>query len=739
MLTRFPFYKQRDAMDCGPTCLMMVAAFYGKNYTLPFLREHCHLSREGVSAAGIEMGAEAIGLKVAAAKVPFFGDDENPNLRQAPLPAIVHWNQEHFVVVFEATNSHVWISDPASGRFKLKRRDFEKSWIADDNKGVVIVFETTPEFYNKDNPTPIDKKKFSYIFQYLRPHRWLIFQMLLGMGVVSVFNIIAPFLTQSIVDTGIQNQNIGFVTLILIAQLVIFISQTSVSFIQNRILLSIGTRINIALMADFLIKLMRLPLSFFDTKMMGDIMQRLADQGRIESFLTQSSLSIVFSSINFLIFSGILLFFSPTIFLVFAVAAVCYTLWIVFFMRLRKALDYKRFNAMGQNQDNLYEMIQAMQEIKLQNSEKKHRQKWASTQNELFNISQKSLVLGQWQESGASLFNQGKDFIITAIAAQAVIKGEMSLGQMMATQYMVGQLNAPLQQFMGFLRSWQDAKISLERLGEIHDAPDEDALMGSTSTLEMSRFTYEANRDQDVHLENISFKYNELNDYALKDINLTLPHGKVTAIVGTSGSGKTTLVKLLLGFYGPTKGKIKLGGINLNNIHPKVWRSHCGAVMQDGFIFSKTLADNVAESEDYTDKAKLLKAVHIANIQEFIETLPYAYNTALGSKGSGISQGQRQRLLIARAVYKDPDFLFFDEATNALDANNEKVIVENLNAFFKNRTVVVVAHRLSTVKNADQIVVMEKGEIVEIGTHEELVILRGAYYELVKNQLELGS
>jgi ATP-binding cassette, subfamily B, bacterial len=739
MLKHYPFYKQRDAMDCGPTCLMMVAAYHGKNYTLPYLREHCHLSREGVSAAGIEMGAEAIGLNVVTSKVPFFGDDENANLRQAPFPVIVHWNQQHFVVVYNANNSHVWIGDPASGIFKLKRRDFEKSWISDDNKGVAIIFETTPEFYNKDNPTPIDKKRFSYIFQYLRPHRWLIFQMLLGMAVVSVFNIIAPFLTQSIVDMGIQNQNIGFVTLILIAQLVIFVSQTSVSFIQNRILLSIGTRINIALMADFLIKLMRLPLSFFDAKMMGDIMQRLSDQSRIESFLTQSSLSIIFTSINFLIYSCILLFYNLTVFLVFAIAAVCYTLWIVFFMRRRKELDYKRFNQMGQNQSVIYEMIQAIQEIKLQGSEKKHRQKWATTQYQLFNISQKSLVLGQWQGAGASFFNQGKDFIITAIAAQAVIKGEMSLGQMMAMQYMVGQLNAPLQQFMSFLRSLQDAKISLERLGEIHDAPDEDDLMGSTVTPEMSKFTYEANRNQDVHLENISFKYNELNDYALKDINLTLPHGKVTAIVGTSGSGKTTLVKLLLGFYKPKKGKIKLGGINLNNISQRTWRSHCGAVMQDGFIFSNSLADNVAESEDYTDKAKLLQAVHIANIQEFIETLPYAYNTTLGSKGSGISQGQRQRLLIARAVYKDPDFLFFDEATNALDAKNEKVIVENLNAFFENRTVVVVAHRLSTVKNADQIVVMEKGEIVEIGTHPELVLLRGAYYELVKNQLELGS
>jgi ATP-binding cassette, subfamily B, bacterial len=529
------------------------------------------------------------------------------------------------------------------------------------------------------------------------------------------------------------------------------------------------------LVSDFLIKLMRLPIGFFDTKMTGDLMQRIGDQSRIESFLTQSSLSIVFSFINFIVFSSVLMLYNPTIFMVFAIAALFYITWITLFLRKRKEIDYVRFQQASDNQNTVIELIQGMSEIKLQGSERKRRQLWAGIQAKLFNINLQSLNLGQWQEAGAAFFTQSKDIIITVIAAQAVIEGKMSLGMMMATQYIVGQLNAPLQQFIAFIRAAQDAKISMARLGEIHQQPDEnvyaynpigldqlDILRGGVASVstepvasalaepvstdlsvaalsDKSDKTGSAEAEATLHIENLTFKYNALNDEVLKNITLTIPHGKVTAIVGTSGSGKTTLVKLLLGMYPPTKGSIKIGKINLQNVTPSVWRQHCGAVMQEGFIFSDTIANNIAESDPFVDRRKLLHAVQVANIQEFVETLPLGYNTTIGARGSGISQGQRQRLLIARAVYKNPNFLFFDEATNALDANNERVIVENLAQFFQNRTVVVVAHRLSTVKNADQIVVLEKGEMVEMGTHTELVEKRGAYFNLVKNQLELGS
>jgi ATP-binding cassette subfamily B protein len=573
----------------------------------------------------------------------------------------------------------------------------------------------------------------------------------------SIFQLLFPFLTQSVVDVGIDNRNLGFVYIVLIGQLLLFLSQMITQFLQNRILLFIGARLNVSLLNDFLAKLMRLPLGFFDSKTTGDLMQRMNDQSRIESFLTSSTLPVIFSTVNFVIFSIVLFVYNPLIFSVFGIAAFCYVLWITFFLKRRKEIDYIRFNTQSANQNTLIEMIQGMPEIKLQGSERKHRWAWAAIQAKMFHINLKSLKLSQWQEVGASSINNIKDILITVIAAQSVIEGKMSLGMMMAAQYMVGQLNAPLQQFIAFIRSAQDAKISLERLGEIQNMPDESPSLTLPFGDGISPQREEAVPSKDIMneanslpigegwggaimIENLSFKYNKLEeDFILKDIDLTIPHGKVTAIVGTSGSGKTTLVKLLLGFYKPLKGHIKIGKTQLSNITPSYWRQHCGAVMQDGYLFSKTIAENIAESDEIIDKNKLLNAVQMANIQEYIEGLPLSYNTKIGQQGNGVSQGQRQRLLIARAVYKNPDFLFFDEATNALDANNERVIVENLQTFFKNRTVVVVAHRLSTVKNADQIVVLEKGEIVEIGTHKDLVQQKGKYYELVKNQLELGD
>ena len=743
MTKKFPFYPQRDAMDCGPACLMMAAAAHGRKYPLTFLRERSFLSREGVSAQGIMEAAETIGFRSMTVKVPFDTGTETACLLTAPLPCIAHWNQQHFVVVYKTSRRYVWIADPGEGKIRLPRAAFEKSWISDAGKGILILLEPTPQFYRLEHDLPEERVSLLQLLSYVRPFRRMVVQLLLGMLLGSLLLLVLPFLTQSIVDTGINNRNLGFINLILIGQLVLFSSQMIVQFLQSRIILFIGARINVAMISDFLSKLMRLPIGFFDTKMTGDLLQRIGDQSRVESFLTGSVLRILFSALNFVVFGIILLLYSPSIFGVFMLAALLYTGWIVFFLRRRKELDYLRFQQSGENSSTLIEMIQGMQEIKLQGSERKRRWIWAGIQAKLFHTSLRSLDLVQWQEAGAGFINQTKNIFITFLAARAVVEGDMTLGMMLAIQYMVGQLDSPLQQFIAFVRSAQDARISLERMAEIRNQPDEDtqAIPGASlhhDMLHASPQGPQARFQGDIHLNNVSFRYNALQEDVLKNLNLTIPQGKVTAIVGMSGSGKTTLLKLLLGFYQPTQGSIHIGALPMRAIAPSAWRQRCGAVLQDGFLFSDTIANNISECDEYPDKLKLWQAVEVANIRSFIDDLPLGYNTKIGAQGNGISQGQRQRMLIARAVYKSPDFLFFDEATNALDANNERAIVENLQDFYQHKTVVVVAHRLSTVRHADQIVVLEHGVVTELGTHEDLVARRGAYYELVKNQLELG-
>lgn len=746
----FPFYRQRDAMDCGPACLMMAAAAYGRHYPLTYLRDRSYLSREGVSAEGLMEAAEAIGFLSMTVKVPFDTGEDTACLLNAPLPCVAHWNQRHFVVIYKANRRNVWVADPGAGKFKIRRKDFEKSWLSDADQGILILLEPTPNFYQHDTQIA-EKPRLGLILEYLAPYRRLVIQLLIGMTLSSLLMLIFPLLTQSIVDFGINSRNIGFVYLILVAQLMLFFSQIVVQFLQSRIILFIGTRTNVAMVSDFLAKLMRLPIGFFDTKMTGDLMQRISDQGRIEAFLTNAALPVIFSTANFLVFSGILLLYSPIIFTVFTVAAALYIGWILFFLRKRKELDYIRFQQAGENNNTLIELIQGMQEIKLQGSERKRRWIWAGIQAKLFHTSLRSLNVTQWQEAGAGFINQSKNIFITFLAAKAVIDGQMTLGMMLATQYMVGQLEAPLQQMITFIRSAQDAKISLERMQEIQSIADEGA--AAKQVLGQSGAAFNPNkegRSDTICLENLSFRYNALYDDALKNVNVSIPKGKVTAIVGTSGSGKTTLLKLLLGFYQPTHGQIHIGHIPLSAIPPSEWRKNCGTVMQDGFVFSDTIAHNISECDEYPDPAKLHNAVLIANIQQFIQDLPAGFNTKIGAQGNGISQGQRQRILIARAVYKNPEYLFFDEATNALDANNERVIVENLQSFYRApsdgaegingaKTVIIVAHRLSTVRHADQIIVLDKGCVVEQGSHEVLVAQRGAYYNLVKNQLELGA
>lgn len=719
-------------MDCGPACLRMIAKHYGKNFSLPFLREKSFIDREGVSLLGISYAAEAIGFRTMSVKVPF-----KQILEEDVVPFVAHWRQNHFVVVYKVKNNKVWIADPAHGLVKLTKQEFCDGWISDQEDGVgygiALLLETTPVFYETEGEK-ISRTSWGFLWVYLHKYKALLLQLIVGLLAGSVLLLVGPFLTQSLVDMGIQYRDYNLVNLILVAMLAMFVGQLSVEFIRGWILLHLSARINISLISDFLIKLMKLPIGFFDTKMVGDILQRINDHARVKDFLTTSTLSSIFSFFNLLVFGLVLFIYNTTIFTVFVAGSLLYVGWIFLFLKRRKELDYKMFDQLANNQSKIYQLIQGIQEIKLTGAETQKRWEWERIQAAIFRVNIKNLSLEQWQSAGASVINQTKNILITYIAAKSVISGHegMTLGMMLAIQYIIGQMNAPLNQLVGFIQAAQYAKISLERIGEIHNKEEEEE--DEAGLLQMMP------ESKTITLQNISFQYSgPASEKVLEDINLTIPEGKVTAIVGTSGSGKTTLIKLLLKFYKPQRGEIRVGNINLNNISARIWRSHCGSVMQDGYIFSDTIAKNIAVGEENIDKRKLFQAVHIANIQPFVEGMPLAYNTKIGQEGIGLSQGQKQRLLIARTVYKDPDYFFFDEATNALDANNEKVIVENLQQILKGKTAVIVAHRLSTVKNADNIVVLEKGRVIEQGSHIELVSKRGAYYELVRNQLELGG
>lgn len=725
----FPHYIQHDVMDCGPTCLRMVAAFYGKRYSLEGLREKSFITREGVSMLGISEAAEKIGFRSICVQVGF------EKLKEAPLPCIIHWNQQHFVVVYKLTDKHVWVADPGAGKLKYTKEEFCNCWLSsrkdEEDTGVALLLEPTPEFYTiEDEGDEVNRKGFSFLYSYLRPYRGLVGQLLLGLLLGSMIQLMLPFLTQSVVDFGINNQNLGFIYLVLIAQLMLSFSSSAVEFIRGWILLHLGTRINIALISDFLIKLMKMPISYFDNKMTGDILQRINDHKRIQDFLTGSSLSVIFSVFNIIIYGIVLLVYSGMIFLIFMGGSVLYVAYVWLFMKKRAELDHKRFAQQSANQSTVVQLVNGMQEIKLSACEQQKRWEWERIQAKLFKVNIKSLALRQYQDSGAVLINQSKNLLITALVASLVVKGEMTLGMMLSVQYIIGQLNSPVNELIAFARDMQDARLSMNRLSEVRDKPDEE-----DPTRELLR---EIPEGKEIRLQNLNFKYDPLSEYpTLDNVSLVIPPGKQTAIVGMSGSGKTTLVKLLLGFYPPASGDIFIGDIPLGSYSIREWRKRCGVVMQDGFIFSDSIAGNIAPGVERIDKKKLRHAAEVANIHDFIEELPLGYNTKIGQEGHGLSQGQKQRILIARAVYKDPEFIFFDEATNALDANNERTIMNNLQTFFKGRTSVVVAHRLSTVRNAEQIIVIEQGKIAETGTHETLIALEGRYYQLVKNQLEL--
>ncbi len=727
-MKKFPFFKQPDQMDCGPTCLRMVAKHYGKNFNLQRLRDISGINREGVSLLGISEAAEKIGFRTTGSRITL------SQLSQIDLPAILHWNQNHFVVLYKIKKGIYYVADPGKGLIEFTEKEFAQRWISahhdNESQGIVLMLSPTPDLYAQEGDKN-DGLNWSYLLRYLYQYKQLVIQLFVGLGVGSLLQLIVPFLTQSVVDIGINTRNLNFIYIILIAQTMLFLGRMSVDFIRSWILLHISTRINISILTDFLIKLMKLPMSFFDTKMTGDIMQRMNDQRRIESFLTGSTLNTIFSMFNLIIFTGVLAYYNVNIFIIFLVSSVLYSLWVIAFLKRRRDLDFKRFDISSKNQSSIVQLIGGMQEIKLNNCEQQKRWEWERLQAGLFKFSIKSLSLGQIQQAGAFFINEGKNIVITFLVAKSVIDGQLTLGGMMAIQYIVGQVNSPIEQLLGFIQSLQDAKISLERLNEIHQMEDEEPL---DKTL-----LKELPINKSISIQGLNFTYPGAgNEPVLKGINLDIPEGKTTAIVGMSGSGKTTILKLLLRFYTPQKGEIKIGATYIDQIGYRYWRGQCGIVMQDGFIFSDSIARNIAVADEVPNMAKLQHAIKVANITDLIESLPLGLNTKIGAEGNGISQGQKQRILIARAVYKDPEYIFFDEATNALDANNESIIMQNLEDFFKGRTVVVVAHRLSTVKNADNIVVLDKGVIIEQGTHAELTKNKGEYYQLVKNQLDLN-
>ncbi|MFM9908542.1 MAG: peptidase domain-containing ABC transporter [Chitinophagaceae bacterium] len=813
---RFTLYKQPDSMDCGPTCLRMVAKYYNRAISLQYIREKTQIGKEGVNLLGISEAAETIGFRTQSVKLNYAS-----LIKDAVLPAILHWNQNHFIVLYKVKQKSFFrrkeiliIADPAKGLINYTPTEFVQHWISNkengEEEGIALLLEPTPAFYafDDDSEAPLSARRgaggeaafsFKNIFSYITPYKKLVFQLFVGLGVASLLQLFLPFLTQSVVDTGINTANIHFVYIVLLAQLALFAGRLAVEFVRSWILLHISTRINLSILTDFLIKLMKLPVGFFDSKKTGDIMQRMNDHSRIESFLTGSSLNVLFSLLNLVIFSVVLAIFNVYIFGVFAIASVLYAVWVILFLKKRKQLDYKRFDIAAKEQSAVIQLVQGMQEIKLNGVERPMRWSWERLQARLFKLSMRGLSLNQWQQAGAFFINEGKNILITFLSAKAVIDGQMTLGAMLAVQYIIGQLNSPIEQMIGFVQSWQNAKISMDRLNEIHTMEDEEpsyktflqelpasfarqlvggksAIVGADdSTIKYSTELYPSSellseliispepvlslsQHACIDFRNVSFTYAGAgNEPVLRNINLQIPKGKTTAIVGVSGSGKTTLLKLLLKFYEPQRGEISLSAANsplslrrgaggevgaatpLTTISHKRWRRHCGVVMQESFIFSDSIARNIAVGEDRPDINKLWHAVEIANIREFIESLPLGFNTNIGAEGNGISMGQKQRILIARAVYRDPDFIFFDEATNSLDANNETKIIQNLESFFKGRTVVIVAHRLSTVKHADQIVVLNQGCINEKGAHQELVNLKGEYYTLVKNQLELGA
>jgi ATP-binding cassette subfamily B protein len=719
------FYKQRNQMDCGAACLKMILKYYGKYVSIETLRQLTETTREGASLSRISEAANKLGLKTLGLKL-----DSKKLFERAPLPAILHWENNHFVVLYKIKKNTIYIADPACGLVEYSKNDFLNYWAIEDH-GIALLMERTSDFVTaEDEPAENKELNFRYILKYLRAHRRLVIQLFIGLFAGSLIQLIFPFLTQSVVDIGIQNMDMSFVYVILSAQLFLFIGSSSMHFIRSWLLLFLSTKINISIVSDFFIKLMKLPISYYDSKMNGDIMQRIKDHEKIENILTSDSLNVLFSFVNILLFSIVLAWYNIWIFNVFFLFTSCYIIWVLVFLKKREKYEHQKFQCESQEQSKIIELIGGMQDIKLYNAEQSKRWGWEEIKSKLFRVQTKALKIEQIQSFGAEFFNEIKNILITIIAAYLVINGKITLGVMLAISFILGQLSGPIAQIVKFMFSFQDARLALQRMNEIYQLKDEQLGDYKLSTIE---------NFGDIEFKNVSFRYLGGHKTVLNSLNFIIPKNKVTAIVGASGSGKTTLLKLLLKFYKCSEGNVHLNNNDIENIPPDYWRSKCGIVMQDGFLFNDTIAGNIALGSDNIDWERLSDAARIANIHGFIEDLPQGFKTKIGNEGLSLSGGQKQRILIARAVYKEPEFIFFDEATSSLDANNEMEIMRNLNLFFKERTALVIAHRLSTVKSANQIIVLDNGSIVEQGTHDDLVNKKGLYYNLIKNQLELEN
>ena len=732
-MKRFPFYRQLDYMDCGPTCLRMVARFYGQHYSLESLREATFLGKQGVSLLNLSEAAERIGFRTEAVITDY------DTLRQdVQLPCIAHWRDRHYVVIYRITNRHVYVADPATGTLRYNRREFLVGWQSNDQSaleesGILLLLEPTPQFYEAEPSTSNQSRGWNLLLPFFRPYRRYLGQLLLSVLAISLVQLVFPFLAQALVDEGIRNNNLHFIYIILIAQLVLFVSQTIGEVIRSYLLLYVGNRVSISLLSSFLQKLMQLPHPFFERKNLGDLFQRITDNQRIEEFLTAQSLNVLFSIFTVAVFSLVLAYYNLTIFIIFLVGALLYVLWIVVLSRRRTKLEYKRFEASSEHQVQLHDLLYGMPEIRLNGSQQRRRWRWEAVRIKQHQVATETLSVDQLQTRGGTFIHELKNIGITFLAAVLVIRGEMTLGMLIAVQYILGQLNAPLLSLIDFLRSAQDAQLSLTRLSEVHQQANENETINEPLSTRPSG---------PLRLDGVSFHYEGPQSPAvLRDVGITIPAGKVTAIVGASGSGKTTLLKLLLRFYAPSEGIIYVGAQALHKLPTTHWLTQCGVVMQDGFIFDDTILANITESDSRQplNKPRLAHALRIAHLEQFVDSLPKGLHTSIGQNGMGLSGGQRQRILIARAVYKDPAYLFFDEATSALDAESERYIVNNLENFYQDRTVIIIAHRLSTVRHADQILVLDQGQVVEQGTHSELTYQKGKYYALVKNQLELGS
>ena len=721
-------------MQCGIACLRMICAYWGKNYSMDYLSRICGASREGVSMLAVSESAGELGLKSVSARLTL------KQLSEVALPAILHWEQKHFVVLYRIKcrrrkETLYYVADPGKGLTRYGEKEFAEGWLSyhswDVGKGVAMMLEPTPDFFRREIPEGDARcgRSLVFLWSYFKRYRHYFGQILLGLSVGSLLQLLFPFLTQSIVDVGIANKDLGFIWFVLLGQFTLIASQTFLDFVQRWILLHISMRINISLVSDFFIKLLKLPMGFFDTKLMGDLLQRVGDHKRVEQFLTTDSLTVLFSLFTFIVFGVVLLLYDPLIFWIFLAGSLLYGVWIAFFLSKRKMLDYELFEKQAENNNKTYQFITSMQEIKLQDCECRRRWEWEDVQAGLFRIQTRNLKLRQTQEAGGIFITQVKNILITVLAATAVIDGQMTLGMMLAVQYIIGQLNGPVERLMNFIYASQDMKISLDRIDEVHRQMNEED--------DKSALRDYPDENRDLSFRHVVFSYDPHDPRkTLDDVSFTIPKGKVTAIVGESGSGKTTLLKLLLGYYPPLKGEIRIGDTPLDRFSMKWWRRRCGVVMQDGVLFSESIIRNIAVDDREIDGNRVLEVANLACVRDFIKDLPLSYGTIIGPDGMGLSQGQKQRVLIARAMYKNPDYIFLDEATNALDANNEHVVVGNLSDFYRGRTVVIIAHRLSTVRYADQIVVMRDGKVAEVGDHESLLAKHGAYYYLVKKQME---